>query len=234
MSHFDFKQFRICHDRCAMKVGTDGVLLGAWAPIDGAQRILDIGTGSGLVALMLAQRSNARIIGVELDFDAASQACENALASPFASRIEIVNSDILEYKSEELFDAIVSNPPFFKNALECPELGRSRARHTSSLPLDSLVDVAYALLKEEGSFSVVLPSDVAQEFMGICITKHFTPVRITSVRTVPRKAPKRMLMSFKKGVHTTPLLRDELSLANSDGLRSEQYQELTKDFYLDR
>jgi tRNA1Val (adenine37-N6)-methyltransferase len=234
MSHFDFKQFRVSHDRCAMKVGTDGVLLGAWSPIEGSRRILDIGTGSGLVALMLAQRSNARIVGVELDTEAATQASENALASPFASRIEIVNADILDYRSEEKFDAIVSNPPFFNNALECPEIGRSRARHTSSLPLNALIDIAFDLLTEGGTFSVILPSDVAQDFLGICIAKHFTPIRITSVRTVPRKAPKRTLMSFKKGIHPDSLVRDELSLASPLGQRSELYQELTKDFYLDR
>ena len=232
MSHFDFKQFRIYHNRCAMKVGTDGVLLGAWSPIEGSQRVLDIGTGSGLVAIMLAQRSTAKIVGVELDTEAALQAKENAQASPFAERLEIVNSDILEYTSEGLFDTIVSNPPFFNNSLECPEAGRSRARHTSSLPLSSLIDATHRLLIDNGIFSVILPSDVANDFMGLCIAKHFTPIRITSVRTVPHKAPKRMLMSFRKGIHPDTLIRDELSLGTSTGQRSEQYKELTQDFYI--
>ena len=234
MSYFDFKNFRINHDRCAMKVGTDGVLLGAWAPVEKSKRILDIGTGSGLVAIMLAQRSEAEIVGVELDLEASSQALENAKNSPYASRIQIINADILEFSSQAPFDTIVSNPPFFENALACPEEGRNRARHTSSLPLNALIESAFRLLTDGGTFSVILPSDVAQEFIGACITQHFTPVRITSVKTIPRKAPKRMLMCFKKGIHVDALLRDELALAAPSGQRSEAYKALTKDYYLDK
>ena len=234
MSYFDFKNFRIYHDRCAMKVGTDGVLLGAWAPVEKSKRILDIGTGSGLIAIMMAQRTDAEIVGVELDPEASSQALENAQNSPYASRIQIINANILDFSTQELFDTIVSNPPFFENALECPEEGRNRARHTSSLPLNALIESAFRLLTDGGTFSVILPSNVAQEFIGACITHHFTPTRITSVKTIPRKAPKRMLMCLKKGIHTDTLLRDELTLATPTGLRSEEYKSLTKDFYLDK
>ena len=234
MSYFDFKNFRIYHDRCAMKVGTDGVLLGAWAPVEKSKRILDIGTGSGLVAIMMAQRTDAEIVGVELDPEASSQALENAQNSPYASRIQIINANILDFSTQELFDTIVSNPPFFENALECPEEGRNRARHTSSLPLNALIESAFRLLTDGGTFSVILPSDVAQEFIGACITQHFTPVRITSVKTTQRKVPKRMLMCFKKGIHVDALLRDELTLAAPSGQRSEAYKALTKDYYLDK
>mgnify|MGYP003292389663 CR=1 FL=1 len=126
-----------------MKVGTDGVLLGAWAPVEKSKRILDIGTGSGLVAIMMAQRSDAEIVGVELDPEASSQALENAQNSPYASRIQIINADILEFSSQAPFDTIVSNPPFFENSLACPEEGRNRARHTSSLPLNALIESAF-------------------------------------------------------------------------------------------
>lgn len=234
MSYFDFKQFRVYHDRCAMKVGTDGVLLGAWAPVVQAQRILDIGTGTGLVALMLAQRSEATIVGVELDKDAAQQATENVHASTFAQRIKIVNADILDYNNAQRFDAIVSNPPFFQNALECPELGRSRARHTASLPLDALIDTVCKLLVEGGTFAVILPTDVAEEFMGTCISNHLFPNQITAVKTVPRKSPKRMLMSFIKEEPNTELIRDEIILATATGERSEQYRALTNEFYLEK
>ena len=183
---------------------------------------------------MLAQRSDAEIVGVELDPEASSQASENAQNSPYASRIQIINADILEFSSQAPFDTIVSNPPFFENALACPEEGRNRARHTSSLPLNALIESAFRLLTDGGTFSVILPSDVALEFIGACITQHFTPVRITSVKTTPRKVPKRMLMCFKKDIHTDTLLRDELTLATPTGLRSEEYKLLTKDFYLDK
>ena len=234
MSHFDFKQFRIYHDRCAMKVGTDGVLLGAWAPTQHATRILDIGAGSGLISLMLAQRSEAHIVGVELDDNAALQARENAAQSPFASRIEIVNADILNYESADKFDLIVSNPPFFINALECPDQQRTQARHTSSLPLHLLIDAAYRLLHDGGLFSVILPTDVANEFTNTCIIKHLTPIHQTAVKTTPKKAPKRMLLTFRKGVTSEAFTQDELILASPTGTRSEQYATLTRNFYLDR
>ena len=139
MSYFDFKQFRVYHDRCAMKVGTDGVLLGAWAPTNQATRILDIGAGSGLISLMLAQRSKATIVGVELDEAAALQARENVEQSRFASRIEIVNADILHYTSEAKFDLIVSNPPFFNDALECPAKKNSETIRTIKAERDRMV-----------------------------------------------------------------------------------------------
>ena len=234
MSYFDFKQFRVYHDHCAMKVGTDGVLLGAWAPIKNVKRILDIGTGSGLISLMLAQRSEAEIVGVELDEPASIQATQNVEQSPFASRITIVNADIMKFVTNEKFDLIVSNPPFFIDALECPNKQRSQARHTSSLPLHQLIEVSYNLLNDNGLFAVILPNDVANTFLNECIVKHFTPIRITAVKTTPRKAPKRMLIALKKGVHTQGIERDELILSTSDGKRSDQYNILTQDFYLER
>ena len=232
MSHFDFKQFRIYHDRCAMKVGTDGVLLGAWSPVGEVKNILDIGTGSGLVALMLAQRSEANVIGIELDEDAANQAETNAQASPFSTRIKIIQSDIAQYFPEEKFDLIVSNPPFFNEALISPDKQRTQARHTNTLPFEVLIDSAYRLLETDGYFSVILPTSEADVFTNICIVKHFTPIHITSIQTTPKKAPKRKLLCFKKGVHQLPLHTDTLILSMGDGKRSEAYQELTKDFYL--
>ena len=234
MSYFDFKQFRVYHDRCAMKVGTDGVLLGAWAPAENATRILDIGAGSGLISLMLAQRSEATIVGVELDEAAALQARENVEQSRFASRIEIVNADILHYTSEAKFDLIVSNPPFFNDALECPDKQRTQARHTSSLPLHLLIDAAFRLLHEGGLFSVILPTDVAGEFISNCIVKHFTPIHLTAVKTTPKKNPKRALITLKKGVYNETFIQDELILSTPTNIRSEQYTELTRDFYLDK
>ena len=234
MSHFDFQQFSIAHDRCAMKVGTDGVLLGAWSPVDGVKRILDIGTGSGLIALMLAQRSDAEIVGVELDRAAAAQASENAQASPFAQRITIENCNISDYCAPAPFDLVVSNPPFYEEAVTSPDQLRSQARSTHSLPLDRLIDVAYNMLTPGGRFCVVLPTDTAQRFTNACIVKHFTPVRLTAIQTTPTKSPKRMLLCFKKGVDHTACVKDTLILSAPDGKRSDEYQKLTEDFYLKR
>lgn len=232
MSHFDFQQFRIYHDRCAMKVGTDGVLLGAWCPIGNAQHILDIGTGSGLIALMLAQRCEAQIVGVELDTEAALQAKENVLSSPFASRVKIVNSDIRDYTPSQLFDIVVSNPPFFTEGVIPPNQQRLQARHSQSLPYETLIDATYALLNPGGIFCVILPSDTAQSFINSSIVKHFTPIRFTAVQTTPNKSPKRMLLCFKKGIESVTLIKDTLILATSEGKRSAEYEKLTEGFYL--
>ena len=137
MTGFKFKQFEIHQDRCAMKVGTDGVLLGAWAP--GGKRILDVGSGTGLISLMMAQRfPEAQVLGIDMDGEACEEAAENVAASPFADRVEIECCRLQDYHSAESFDAIVSNPPFFLNSLKNPDSKRTMARHTDSLPFRDL------------------------------------------------------------------------------------------------
>ena len=129
-SYFRFKQFTIHQEKCAMKVGTDGCLLGAWVDLSQSQRILDVGCGSGLIAIMTAQRcTNVTITGIEIDNEAASQATENAESSPWAERIEIICEDFLKFTPEQQFDTIVSNPPYFSNSLKCPNDKRNKARH---------------------------------------------------------------------------------------------------------
>lgn len=137
--YFKFKQFTVYHDRCAMKVGTDGVLLGAWAQVDNARRILDVGTGTGLIALMTAQRSQAHIMGIDIDEKAVGQAEENVKASPWKERISICRKDVMQMCREVdgTFDAIVSNPPYFVENVHCPDARRNVARHTGVLPLAS-------------------------------------------------------------------------------------------------
>ena len=129
--YFQFKQFTVWHDKCAMKVGTDGVLLGAWTSVESAHRILDIGTGTGLVALMLVQRSlpDANIVALEIDEAAVGQARENIIRSPWKERVEVVQADFRKYRSSDKFDVIVSNPPYFVDSLECPDRQRTAARH---------------------------------------------------------------------------------------------------------
>ena len=159
--YFQFKQFTIHQQRCAMKVGTDGTLLGAWAqvPIKSA-RILDIGTGTGLIALMMAQRfPEATVLGIDIDGEAVNQAQENVVLSPFASRVEIRLQNVLDFEYKEGFDAIVSNPPYFVDALTCPDQQRTIARHTISLTYEGLMKSAYRLLKPDGMFSLVIPSE---------------------------------------------------------------------------
>ncbi|MBR2909642.1 MAG: methyltransferase, partial [Clostridia bacterium] len=167
-NYFSFKRFTIHQDRCAMKVGTDGVLLGVLAPTIDSGRILDIGTGTGLVGIMLSQRCpQAMVTGVELDANAAKQAEENATSTGW--KIKIINKSIQDFSSqcEEKFDLIVSNPPYFINSLKAPEKNRNTARHTDELSFEELIESAEKLLSEEGKFSVIIPYSEEENFIGI-------------------------------------------------------------------
>ena len=233
-SYFDFKQFRIYHDRCAMKVGTDGVLLGAWSSTEGVNRALDIGTGSGLVALMIAQRGVKEVVGVEIDTDAAQQAAENAAASPWSNNIQIESTDISDFKTEKKFDLIVSNPPYFEEALRCPDNRRSAARHAdTSLNFAMLTTHARRLIKEGGRFCVIIPTTAESSFMAACIAAHFTLVHRTAVITRSGKAPRRLLLELCQTTQALTVTHDELILQDdNENPRSEAYTKLTSDFYL--
>lgn len=228
---FAFKQFVIHHDRCAMKVGTDGVLLGAWTDIQHSCRILDVGTGTGLVALMLAQRcKKARILAVDIDTDAVNQAQENIERSPWKDRVEVMEQDIRVYETEDRFDTIVSNPPYFIDSLECPDSQRTIARHTNTLDAESLLERVAGLLSEDGRFSLILPADQTHGFIQAAVGKRLYLSRYTAVITRPGLLPKRALMEFRKteGICKT----DELVIELDRHVYSEDYIALTKDFYL--
>lgn len=226
---FTFRQFGIRQDQCAMKVGTDGVLLGAWA--NGGHRILDIGTGTGLIALMMAQRCKyAHIEAVEIDPAAAIQARQNVEASPFAERINIVRSAIQDYRPEAPFDSIVSNPPFFASSLKNPDNQRATARHADTLTYADLFGVVKKWLTAEGEFSAVIPTDCLSKFVSEAYLAGLTITRRLAIRTTPRKQPKRHLVAFAK--LAKPFINEEQCLQNADGTRSLWYEELTSDFYI--
>lgn len=269
MAGFTFKQFEIQQDRCAMKVGTDGVLLGAWAR--GGQRILDIGSGTGLISLMMAQRfPDAQVWGIDIDPDACGQARENVAASPFADRVEIAccalqdlsekhllrgqnermkmgNGKVLKElegdektmeKSEAakadgmLFDAIVSNPPFFVNGLKNPDSKRALARHSDSLPFSVLMRGVKRWLSDEGVFSAIVPAEVLEVFVSEAYCSGISLISQCGVKTVERKQPKRYLLAFSK--HRAGMVdkRTEI-MTDSDGNRSEWYAKITEEFYLE-
>ena len=178
-----------------MKVGTDGVLLGAWAAVQPQdRRMLDIGTGTGLIALMLAQRApEAHVTGV--DIDDVGQARENAAASPWSGRVAFAQCPVQEFETPEPFDLIVSNPPFFVDSLTCPDRGRTAARHAVHLPFGDLRDAVLRLLAPGGRFAVILPTAEAERFLAVCAGR-LALVRRTDVRTTPRRPAKRALMEF--------------------------------------
>lgn len=229
---FRFKQFEIRDELSAMKIGTDGVLLGAWVDIGNDSTILDIGTGTGLVALMCAQRNKeATIEGIDIVEDAVMEARQNVASSPWDKRITIVNSDIRTYEPDTRYDHIVSNPPFFLSSLHSPDAARTTARHTTTLTYGDLVTAAERLLRPEGRLSVVLPTDCAMQFRYTAFERLWLR-RITDVTTREGEAPKRTLMEFQ--LTSSPLMprHDALTIHHADGSYTEQYRRLTEEFYL--
>lgn len=231
-TYFQFKQFTVWHDKCAMKVGTDGVLLGAWASVRNAHKILDVGTGTGLVALMLAQRSlpDADIVALEIDKAAAGQAGENVARSPWKERIEVVQADFRNYQSSDKFDVIVSNPPYFVDSLECPDQQRNAARHNDSLTYEELLEGVAGLLAEDGAFTIVIPTDVADRVKMIATAKNLYTVRQLNVITKPGGIPKRTLITFT--FSNQECVVEELLTELARHQYSEEYIALTREYYL--
>ena len=230
MAGFKFKHFEIHQDRCAMKVGTDGVLLGAWAL--GGKRILDIGSGTGLISLMMAQRyPEAQVVGIDLDAEACAEARENVAASPFADRVNIVDCRLQDYESVEKFDAIVSNPPFFLNSLKNPDSKRSMARHADSLPFRELFRGVKLFLSDDGVFSAIVPVEVLEAFASEGYMHGFYLLRQCGIKTVERKQPKRYLLTFAK--HRSMEMDDMVeTMMDSEGNSSEWYAKITEEFYV--
>lgn len=231
--YFKFKQFTVHQNRCAMKVGTDGTLLGAWATVPtGKCRLLDIGTGTGLIALMLAQRApEAEIVGIDIDTEAVCQAHDNVKSSPFHDRIKIQLADAKDYHDHVKFDAIVCNPPYFSDSLECPDNQRTLARHTRSLTFHTLVASAYRLLSDKGTFSVIIPSDYYSKFISETVMARFFLLRKCAVKTTPQKMPKRYLIELsKQNIKEVDI--SEGIIETMPQIRSEWYHHLIHEFYI--
>ncbi len=228
---FQFKQFSIQQDKTPMKVGTDGVLLGAWTDLEKATRILDIGTGTGLIALMSAQRNvNAHIDALEIAPDAIQQARENVAASPWADRINIIPFSLQQYTSSVPYDCIVCNPPYFTHSTKTPNPGRTLARHNDTLPHQELIEHSKRLLSSSGSFHVILPVPEAIQLMEYAKAFQLYPVRLTKVLPNPGKPPKRYLIKFS--AIPQKYSENELIIEYERHLYSPEYVQLTKNFYL--
>ncbi|HBN90108.1 MAG: tRNA1Val (adenine37-N6)-methyltransferase [Rheinheimera aquimaris] len=231
---FQCKKFYVAHDRCAMKVGTDGLLLGAFAPLPPVGcAILDIGAGSGLISLMLAQRTAGAspIDAVELDAAAAEQAALNVANSPWPEAIRLIKGDILTYHTDKRYRLIVSNPPFFQRALAAQDARRHQARHTDSLPFTSLLSVAAGLLCEEGTLAIVLPVSSAEDFISLALSGGWQLQHSCTVFTKPAKAH-RSLLCFGRGGSAGKPQHTQLYIHDESGAYSLQYQQLLSAFYL--
>jgi len=229
---FTFKQFTIHQDACAMKVGTDGVLLGAWCPVEHAVRVLDIGTGTGLIALMIAQRApKAFIEAVELDEKAAEQARYNVSLTPFDERVKVVTGSIQMFAetNQGVYDVIVCNPPYFVDSLKSPNNSRTQARHADTLTHDDLLEAAHKLLSEQGALNVILPT-VEADILIEKAKQWFTLALCTQVLPTPQSPVKRKLMSFVRGASS--LVETQLVIETDRHVYTDEYKLLTKDFYL--
>lgn len=234
---FRFKQFSIGQEHAAMKVGTDGVLIGAWCsmPHGEVRRVLDVGTGTGLLALMVAQRFPSVVIdAIDVDEGAVSDATDNVIASPFSDRVRVMQADFCCFDSDGEYDAIVCNPPYFVNSLLCPDKARSVARHTSSLSFTDLVCHSARVLKSGGYLNVILPSQEKSHFIDILASFGFAPVRITDVCPTPGAAPKRVMICAEKLAEEAgvAVVSDNLTIELSRHSYSEEYVALTRQFYL--
>jgi tRNA1Val (adenine37-N6)-methyltransferase len=231
--YFQFRQFNIQQDKCAMKVGVDGVLLGAWVAAGSCRTVLDVGTGTGLIALMLAQRTPAAIDAIDIDEAAAGQASENVASSVFAGRIRVFHAPFEEYaaKAHRAYDLIVSNPPYFANSLKSPDAKRNLARHAGTLSLSSLLSAGKPLLSPDGRIALILPCQQEKELMETARENKLAAVRKTAVKPLPDAPPKRLLIELSANV-SAPCLSDTLIIEESRHQYTAGYRELTKDFYL--
>lgn len=234
MSIFNFKKFTVQQDRCAMKVGTDSVLLGAWTPIDNQPfSILDIGAGTGILSLMLAQRSNAeQIDAIEIDEEAYEQCVDNFENSPWGDRLFCFHAGLDEFvdEPEDEYDLIISNPPFYTDDYKSENRSRDLARFEDALPFEDLLEAADLLLSEKGIFSVIIPFKEEQKFVDLAKDFELYPFKITRVKGTPITEIKRSLLAFSRSEKA--ILNDELVIETARHQYTEDYIALTKDFYL--
>ena len=231
MDFFDFKKFRVYQERSAFKIGTDGVLLGAWADASLAENALDIGTGTGLIALMLAQKSSCSITALEPDKDSYNEAVHNVGISPWSKKIRVLNKRLQDYQISTKYDLIVTNPPFFQRSLHNADKRLSRARHNYDLDSSALLNAAVKLLNADGKMCLVLPYTEAALFIADASEYGLYCNRVLKVKPLPSSGVKRMLMEFgkeKKQLHQSFLVLET-------GKRHEysaDYKKLTADYYL--
>lgn len=237
MKPFQFKEFTVCQDKTAMKIGTDAVLLGAWSALGVyPNTILDIGSGTGIIALMLAQRSDAMCVdAIEIDESAYEQSVENFESSPWSDRLFCYHASLRDFvkemaEDEEAYDVIVSNPPFFTETYETEDIVRNKARFTSSLSFEDLLLGVSKLLSKNGCFSVVIPFKEEQLFIEIARQNKLFPQKICRVRGNMQSEIKRSLLSFS--FHKAEPEYENLIIEIERHQYTEAYINLTKDFYL--
>jgi tRNA1Val (adenine37-N6)-methyltransferase len=230
-SIFQFKKFAIQQERCAMKVGTDGVLLGAWVRVPNEGKILDIGTGTGLIALMMAQRTDAFIDAIDIDFSAFEQASENVQSSPWNDHVRVLHSSLNDFKPGYRYDLIVSNPPYFIDSYAASDEARNLARSASaSLSYEDLLFGVGRLLTNTGKFSAILPYKEGQYFRELAEQSGLICIKLSKVKTGRDKPFKRVLMEFSR--REEEFQEEELVIHFDNREFTEEYKKLTSDYYM--
>ena len=228
---FRFKRFAVVNDRTAMKVGTDGVLLGAWCPVEEALHVLDVGTGCGVIALMVAQRNEKALIdGIDIDRNAIEEASLNFGNSPWSERLTASLTDFNDLSGCGCYDLVVSNPPYFTDSLTPPDASRTLARHTQSLTYRQLIEGAAQLLTHDGILAFISPTDAEREIVEASAFATLPVRRMTRVVPVEGAAAKRILWILSRS--EMPYEEDTLTIAHHDGTFTQDYIDLTKAFYL--
>ena len=228
---FRFKQFAVINDRTAMKVGTDGVLLGSWCPVKGVKHVLDVGTGCGVIALMIAQRNaSAFITGIDIDHDAIEEATLNFKASPWSERLTAIEGDFNELQVPDNYDLIVSNPPYFTNGVLPAGDARTQARHTGTLSYRQLIEGAAHLLTDDGTLALITPTDAEGDIIEAATFASMPVRRLTRVIPVEGATPKRTLWILSRRDMT--YREDTLTIAYRNGAFTSDYIALTGAFYL--
>ena len=228
---FAFKEFTIRQDKCSMKISTDSVLIGAWAEAAKAKTILDIGTGTGVIALMLAQRSSAKIDAIDIDLNSVQQAKENFQQSKWKSRLKVHHTSLQDFYPLNIYDIIVSNPPYFPCPHSHKEKEGAQARYTHKLSFAELADNVVRLLSPKGSFYVIFPIHEGAYFTNEAEKKKLYLTNYTWVKTSSRKKfPKRILMRFES--HRQRDINDNLFVIQSDNRYTDEYKALTRDYYM--
>lgn len=233
--YFDFKQFRVYHDQCAMKVGTDGVLLGALIPaLPQIENILDVGTGSGLIALMCAQKfPEAMIEAVEFDAPAAKQAADNFSLNQWANRMQIFHIDYKQFESPRKYDLIVCNPPFFvpERSFDVSTSSRKNARYAHALTHAQLLEKSASLLSESGCLYLILPTQLAHELVALAKGYGLNQTHEVAIHMKPNTAISRYVLGFAKAINPS-LVKQSLVVYTDDAKRSDAYAALCSEFYL--
>jgi len=226
---FHFKQFSVSHSESTMKVGTDAVLLGAWMPIpENCDNILDIGSGCGVISLMLAQRTEAMITGIDMDKKSVKEAQKNAENSPWKERIHFFQENVQDFiqKTPQKFRLIITNPPFFENSLKSPKSKRNRSSHNDNLSFETLISSVDMLLTEKGVFGIILPINIVDKIKIITLEKRLYATKKTYIYPTPYKKPNRILIMFER--EEKPCEKDQLVIR--DNGYTDEYLLLVKEY----